>query len=431
MKDNKEIEELDPIEVLNPTKDSSFELESTSTAESNLAPTSDNHNSNKNIEELLQEDESKETVEPKEIVKLKETVESKKTTESKKTNENKNNDKVPLYVNYEARIGVNVLIIIIMFTFATISLLKAISIKNNVIIYDETSNIDYRVCLSENDYYKEACLGMGMEYLSAITENIPVTFNYTAVYTSKIDYNYEYYVQSTIKVFKPDEEDKVLYTSDKKLLEEKKIKGNANVINISENIEIPFSEYNEYITNYKNNYGLDSDAYIEAILYLKDGNSKKNIGKVIIPLSTQTFNISKDELKNNNMVAPIDRNIWKDGTVLYIAISCIFCLIGIIMIIKLLIFIFKSVTKKSEYNKKLEQILREYDRIIVQIKNSDYITDNKRVIKVSNFLELLDARDTLEKPIVHIRVNNIKSEFYVEDVDKIYKYVMKESDFER
>jgi len=42
---------------------------------------------------------------------------------------------------------------------------------------------------------------------------------------------------------------------------------------------------------------------------------------------------------------------------------------------------------------------------------------------------LLDARDTLEKPIVYVRVNNVKSEFYVEDIDKVYKYTMKESDF--
>lgn len=95
----------------------------------------------------------------------------------------------------------------------------------------------------------------------------------------------------------------------------------------------------------------------------------------------------------------------------------------------MIIFIFKSLNNKSKYEIKLAQILKEYDRIIVQLKDGQYPLSDKRVIKVSNFLELLDARDTLEKPIVYVRVNNIKSEFYVEDADKVYKYVMKESDF--
>ena len=40
--------------------------------------------------------------------------------------------------------------------------------------------------------------------------------------------------------------------------------------------------------------------------------------------------------------------------------------------------------------------------------------------------ELMDARNTLEKPIVYERINSIKSKFYVEDGNTIYVYVMKD-----
>jgi hypothetical protein len=36
----------------------------------------------------------------------------------------------------------------------------------------------------------------------------------------------------------------------------------------------------------------------------------------------------------------------------------------------------------------------------------------------------------LEKPIVYVKVNNVKSEFYVEDSESIYKYTLKEADVE-
>ena len=62
-------------------------------------------------------------------------------------------------------------------------------------------------------------------------------------------------------------------------------------------------------------------------------------------------------------------------------------------------------------------------------KNDLEIDENKTILKVSSFKELLDARNTLNKPIIYNKINNIKSEFIVEDESVIYKYVMKEADF--
>lgn len=343
-----------------------------------------------------------------------------------------NNSKHTIYVGYEVRIIFSVLISITFFAIACVFLIKAASnIQNKGITYDETSTIDYSVCLLPNDYYREECLGSGMEYLSEITKNIPVTFNYNAIYTSKIDYDYKYYVKSTLKIFRPDEESKILYTSEESLTNKTNLSATSNVVSISENVEVPFAKYNKYVTEYNNRYSLDSDSYVEVALYLEDKDKvKKKLGKVVIPLSTQTFNVTKDEISNHNLVAASVNNTWKKESMICAIVSCVFSLLGIFVIIKLIIFLIKTSTKKSKYQIKLKQILKEYDRIIVQVRDGEVFTSNKKIIKVHNFLELLDARDTLEKPIVYVKVNNIKSEFYVEDIDKVYKYVMKEADFE-
>ena len=81
----------------------------------------------------------------------------------------------------------------------------------------------------------------------------------------------------------------------------------------------------------------------------------------------------------------------------------------------------------NAYNSKLKSILKEYDDIIVNAINDYIIPDNVRVVMVESFEELLDARNSLDKPIVYERINNIKSKFYVEDSMTIYIYTMKDN----
>ena len=84
------------------------------------------------------------------------------------------------------------------------------------------------------------------------------------------------------------------------------------------------------------------------------------------------------------------------------------------------------------YDKELSNILNTYDRVIININDSlkyESSFQSKKVYKVTSFFELLDLRDTIDKPIIYQKINNIKSEFYVQDSDAIYKYTMKESDF--
>mgnify|MGYP003297097387 CR=1 FL=1 len=91
----------------------------------------------------------------------------------------------------------------------------------------------------------------------------------------------------------------------------------------------------------------------------------------------------------------------------YALVGIIFVLFGLIAIIRLSNLVYKITATASLYDKKLQRILREYDRLIV-ISRGDYIVDeSKRLIKVTSFRELLDARNTLEKPIVYVRINNV------------------------
>ena len=85
--------------------------------------------------------------------------------------------------------------------------------------------------------------------------------------------------------------------------------------------------------------------------------------------------------------------------------------------------------RKSKYEIELERILKNYGNDIVNVK--DYVDDDtKSIIKVESFEELIDAAKIISKPILYSKINDIKSEFVVEDEDKVYKYILKDADLE-
>jgi len=95
------------------------------------------------------------------------------------------------YISYEKRIMKKVALALTFFAVACILLGKALKTDEVKVTYNENSNVNYKVCLAKNQYYKEECLEPEMEYLSTITKKIPITFNYAANYSSIVNYNYK------------------------------------------------------------------------------------------------------------------------------------------------------------------------------------------------------------------------------------------------
>ena len=163
---------------------------------------------------------------------------------------------------------------------------------------------------------------------------------------------------------------------------------------------------------------------------IEENAKAKAVGTVTIPLSNQTFSIKKEPILKNNQTKIVEENSWNIVNYIFVLLGVIFVLIVFAILIRIARLLYKISGKTSKYQTQLNHILREFDRIIVVSKDKYRFEEEKIVIKVDSFEELLDARDTLQKPIVYVKVNNIKSEFYVEDDHRVYQYTMKEADFE-
>ena len=84
--------------------------------------------------------------------------------------------------------------------------------------------------------------------------------------------------------------------------------------------------------------------------------------------------------------------------------------------------------KMSGYNLELKRVLKEYDKMIVNVNSMPELGD-LQVMEVSNFSELVDAKKNLNKPIMYFD-NYDRNEviFVVKSDSDAFVYIMNKYD---
>lgn len=308
-----------------------------------------------------------------------------------------------------------------------VSLLLYNQTRNNSAQYTVNSTVNYQVCLKKNDYYKAKCLSEGVEYLTSLTDVIRADFNYTEVYQEKVHKEYQYYIKSSIVIRTSEDGGKELYKKNSKLTKIESSVIDGNVVNIVESVDIPFPKNNTHAQKYINDYSLIGKGNLIVSLIIKDGKEEKEVSSLDIPLTQLTYNITKNELNNSvNKYKVESNNLPKN---VFLALTIILGIITLIVAYKMLDYIINNKDTSSKYQHELKKILDIYDKVIVTLTDTTTIVNENEIYNVQTFLELLDVRDTVDKPILYHKVSDIETEFYVQDVDKTYLFKMKESDF--
>ena len=385
----------------------------------------DSDNENEVIDDSVEnmEDEKSEEVEEQDDEQIDEMSSSPAFDNSKSVNSK-------IHFSFEARIITMVLLILLMFLGSCFLILEAINYgDDNNVSYNEISKVHYEVCLLPNTDYANRCLDEEMEYVSSLIDTIHGTFHYNVDFSSAISYDVNYRVVALMKIYDRLDKTKVLYKNEDVLVDKTNLSNTSTAIDFDTDVVIDYDFFNKKLAEYKNRYSLnDAMADLDVVLYLDDPNETRSVGKLTIPLGTQTFGISTAETSNLNKSAEAVRDNWTSYNTICASSACFLILISMVLLYKTTRLVLKVTTSRNKYQTLLTQILREYDRIIVIARDGYESNVKKKVIKVANFDELLDARDTLEKPIIYSRVNDVKSEFIVEDDEKLFKFILKESD---
>ncbi len=330
------------------------------------------------------------------------------------------------HFNFTLRVCTLVALILLFLVMGIVLLFKSIGYElGNSTTYSEYTSNNYSVCTEEIGVYDNNCMSKDLDYISSIVKTIHASFNYEAVYSKEVSIDSNYYVIGRLKVYDKNNVSHIRYTREDSFLESTKLKVQDEVVSFSTDVQVDFASYKEFVEDYMRKTGVLSGAELEVSLYLENDGVSRKISYINIPLTEETFMITSSNLDNQNQLVIFnDKKKMIDPFYMFICIICFFT--DGLLLIYLINFIYMVSHLDNKYNATLKKILKDYDKIIVNATSEYQIPEEARIIEVATFKELLDARNSLEKPIVYERVNNVKSRFYLEDEDKVYIYKIKD-----
>lgn len=335
------------------------------------------------------------------------------------------------YFGFRNRVIALVISIIVVFGLGTFLMFYSFKFNDEYKLkYDEKSKTDYEICLLPNEIYKDKCLKSSKTYNSLLTDKVLLKYSYESVFSRETNREFYYHVIVYNKIYDINDKNKVLYENDDVLINKTSVSKNGNKISFDINQEIDYKKYNDIVNKYKKNYFSDVKAGLDVIVYLDNAIEERKIGTLYIPLSEKTFNVKTNSVNNKDKELKIEDNQFDSEGSIYIVIGGLCIVLSLILDIRLVRLVKTTFTKKSKYEIELAKLLKEYDKYIVNAKDGYSYDDSKDIVKVESLKELVDASNIISKPIMYSKVNNVKSEFILEDTDKVYKYVLKESTYE-
>lgn len=304
--------------------------------------------------------------------------------------------------------------------------------------FQEKGNVKYSVCLKDNAFFEDECLDSNMSYVASLIKNISLDFNYqfNGNYdnlASSIDYE----IRAKLIIENKDTKTKY-YEKDYVLVPKTtdSVKNSGTLYNLDKKVNIDYEYYNSIATNFKSQYGVDSQSYLEVYLntYNNVNPKYKDIPtnakiSVRIPLSQKAIEINFNTQEIN---IDIEKYIISKAVIIndyQKLIAGIISLFLSLLFLSFTIVIIKRYTKKmSRYDKFINKILKEYDRLIVETAT---FPDEKKynVLLINNFNELVDVRDNLRTPIMFYNIKDHKiSIFYILNDNNLYLYIVNSKD---
>lgn len=297
----------------------------------------------------------------------------------------------------------------------------------------ESSKVDYKVYLKDNEFFKDSYLGKDNQYIASLIDYIDVDFNYNLdSMTKDISYKYKYKILAEVEV-KDKNSKNVLYNVSDEIVSEKEYNANTNeTLELNNNVKVDYNKYNDLINKFVQVYDLDdyeADLIVNMYVTMVDSegivnseNSLTPVTTVLIPLTTKTMAIDIE----SNTVNGNDISVYKASDANeYLLVVMGLLLVDFVLIRKLTRFRKDTENEKSLYNMKLRKIMMSYSSYIQKIGN-EYEFGNRQILDVKVFEDLLQIRETINRPILMTETEDaMGTYFFIVTEDVVYIYELK------
>ena len=298
----------------------------------------------------------------------------------------------------------------------------------------EKGDVNYLVCLKDNNFFDDKCLNSNMSYVASLINNISLDFDYQ--FNGNLDdliNNVDYQVNARLIIENTDTKARY-YEKEFELISKTEdiVDNNGTLYNLNKSINIDYEYYNNIANSFKSQYGVNSQSYLEVYMNINKYSSYQDIPKSSlmsfrIPLSQKAIEIkfNTQNLNNNIDKSITSKSLIINGYFKFI-VGVLLLLFSFVFLVVIVMIIKKYNKKVSKYNKFINKILREYDRLIVETSTVPNI-DDYNVLVINSFNELVDVRDNLRSPIMYCNaLSEEESLFYIINDNNLYLYKVNE-----
>lgn len=314
----------------------------------------------------------------------------------------------------------------------------------NLSIVDETKVLTYSARDNSNYevYYMNTNLiggkSMGESFIKKYIDKVKINFDYNLEFSDKVNINSNYLIKATVIVYSPNGQDELWRsTSDYLLKETKNELSNTKYLNNKYSIELDYQKYLGLYEEFKQDTGIFSDAKI-LVEFLNNSDitsefspiDKNDTISYNIPLTNSTITISKTSSASGIKYTKTDNNKVMRREIKYLGLFFVYLVMAFICLIIIIHQITKYIRGKNEYKNTLKRILRDYNSIIVSIKKMPKLND-KKIVEVTDFSELVDVELELRRPINFIEKKVDAEAWFLiitSDITWIYKLIKKKGE---
>lgn len=310
--------------------------------------------------------------------------------------------------------------------------------ENIVMTYTSNGSFDYKVYMQKNDFIKEEYLKPGEAYILNLIDHINVSDSYKFTSTSKTKVTGNTKVVAKLKGYYRETGNKNGNSEILKkdvLISERKIDFNDTNYSNSGSFDIYLDDYINTLNEFQRQVKITVDGYLEITSETtfdgKIGGAKYNdayTATMKIPLSSSVIRIDATTNNPKNKTIYEGELIKTNKTVLWFVIGANVVTFLIICLLLRKLFMF---TNKSEYEKELEKLLKNYDDIIVNT-TTVLDVDRYKLIEINEFKEILNLSRELLLPIMNYEfIKGKETWFYVVKDDILYRYIISSSKLEK
>lgn len=309
--------------------------------------------------------------------------------------------------------------------------------KNTYVPYAENGNVIHRAYLADNKFYEENYLNGTHAYVASLIDKMTADFSYDLeMAIGNVEFQYTYRVDAQIEI-KDKASNSPIFNPIKTILPPTTKVAAGKCLSIKELITFDYNEYNrianEFVTSYnvKNTVNTLIVRMHVAVVGISESFAEDNTGEYVIELHVPLLETTVKPSVSTTIPAGVQMIIAKDTTeqALCMTLAIVFGCITLLGAAWLCVFIVFTRNKHICYARKVKSLMSNYKAYIQKILD-EYDTTDYQVIRVAEFAELLEIRDTIRQPIfMYENEDKTATKFFVVTcVNSIYSYEIKVED---